>query len=61
MSVIGDIDDERTQITLELIGKHGITPAEVARRMGITISAVSKMIAGSRSTKVSFVRYVPKA
>jgi len=27
----------RTQITLELIEKHGITPAEVARQLGITI------------------------
>jgi predicted transcriptional regulator len=39
----------RSQITLELIEKHGITPAEAARQMGITLSAVSKMIAGSRS------------
>ena len=39
----------RTQISLELIEKYGITPAEVARQMGITLSAVSKMIARSRS------------
>ncbi len=39
----------RTQITSELIEKHGITPAEVARQLGITISAVSKIIARSKS------------
>jgi hypothetical protein len=38
----------RTQITLELIEKHGITPAEAARQMGIALSGVSKIIARSR-------------
>jgi hypothetical protein len=38
----------RTQIPLELIEKHGITPAEAARQMGIALSAVSKMIDGAR-------------
>ncbi len=34
----------RKKLTFELIEQHGLTPAEVARQLGVTISAISKMM-----------------
>lgn len=38
----GPVSKVRTKLTLELIENHGLTPAKVARHLGVTISAVSK-------------------
>ena len=38
----------RASLIFELIEHHGLTPAEVARQLGVTISAVSKTISRNR-------------
>ncbi len=42
----------RSNLTLTLIKKHGLPPAEVARQLGVTISSVSKTISRARTKLV---------
>jgi len=42
----------RSNLTLTLIEKHGLPPAEVARQLGVTISSVSKTISRARTKLV---------
>jgi len=46
----GSITRVRAQIARGLVESHGISMAEVARRVGVSTSAISKMMAKSNST-----------
>ena len=39
-----EVSKVRRRLTVQLIEKHGLTPAEVARQLGVTSSAITKTI-----------------
>ncbi|RPI73330.1 MAG: hypothetical protein EHM45_20885 [Desulfobacteraceae bacterium] len=43
----GNLSQVRQDIALQLIKEHGITLAEAGRQLGLTMSAVSKMVSRS--------------
>jgi len=43
-----EISEVRKRIALELVQRHGVALAEIARRVGVSTSAVSKILKRAR-------------